>query len=150
MQINILTGGFKVIYTGKIDEVSWSPIIKTNLIERANISNDAKADIFISIHLNTFKIESVKGTETFYNEKSSQSKYLSELIQAQIIKDVNSNDRGIKTERFSVFRNVKAPAVLVELGYITNPDEEILLNTSSYQEKLAAAMAKGILNYFKQ
>lgn len=116
---------------------------------RAAISNYEKADIFISIHLNKFNDKSINGTETYYNELSSQGKNLAELIQKQIILDIKTTDRGIKKGDFLVLEKVKAPSILVELGYISNKIEEKALSNSDYQEKLSESITKAIDNYFK-
>lgn len=136
-----------VVYTRKSDDVPWPSNVKQDLAARADISNKHHADLFISIHVNSFKQESVKGTETFYSNESLKGKEAAQLIHNQIIEDVGLVDRGKRGEDFSLFRNVKAPTVLLELGYISNKNDEILLNSTSYQEKFAQAIAKGILNY---
>jgi N-acetylmuramoyl-L-alanine amidase len=136
-----------VVYTRKSDDVPWPANVKQDLAARADISNNHQAELFISIHVNSFKQESVKGTETFYSNGSLKSKEAAQLIHNQIIKDVRLIDRGIKGEAFSILRNVKAPTVLLELGYISNKNDEMLLNNSSHQEKFAEAIAKGVLNY---
>ena len=74
-------------------------------------------------------------------------KEAAKIIHNQIIKAVGLVDRGIRGEAYSLLRKVKAPTVLLELGYISNKNEEMLLNNSSYQERFAEAIAKGILNY---
>lgn len=136
-----------VVYTRESDDVSWPANEKQDLAARANISNNHQADLFISIHLNSFKQKSVNGTETFYSNGSLKGKEVAKLIHDQIIKDVGLRDRGIRGEDFSILRNVKAPTVLIELGYITNKNDETMLNNSFYQQKFAEAIAKGILNY---
>ena len=136
-----------VVYTRESDDVSWPANEKQDLAARANISNNHQADLFISIHLNSFEQESVNGTETFYSNGSLKGKEAAKLIHNQIIKDVGFTDRRIRGEDFSILRNVKAPTVLIELGYITNKNDEMILNNSSYQQKFAEAIAKGILNY---
>jgi len=129
------------------DDVPWPSNVKQDLAARADISNKHHADLFINIHVNSFKQESVKGTETFYSNGSLKVKEAAQLIHNQIIEDVGLVDRGKRGEAFSLFRNVKAPTVLLELGYISNKNDEIFLNSTSYQEKFAQAIAKGILNY---
>lgn len=141
--------GYKVVYTRENDEVSWHSEPKEDLSARAAISNYEKADIFISIHLNKFNDKSINGTETYYNELSSQGKNLAELIQNQIIGDIKTTDRGIKKGNFLVLEKVKAPAILVELGYISNEVEEKALSNSVYQEKLSESITKAIDKYFK-
>ncbi|ERK32454.1 putative N-acetylmuramoyl-L-alanine amidase [Clostridium intestinale URNW] len=139
--------GFNVLYTRKSDKVTWPSDNKLDISARADISNQANADIFISIHLNTFKDKNVTGTETYYNKLSSEGKELAQLIQDEIIKNVKSKNRGIKTEEFSILKKVEAPAILIELGYITNKGEESLLINSNYQHTLTEAIATGLNKY---
>ncbi|ETI91237.1 N-acetylmuramoyl-L-alanine amidase [Clostridium butyricum] len=140
--------GFNVVYTRESDNVTWPSDNKKDLAARAAIANEASADIFISIHLNTFKMEEVRGTETYYNRVSTEGKKIAELIQNKIVKDVRSKDRGAQPGNFSVLKKVSAPAVLIELGYISNKSEESLLNSRSYQNKISGAIADGIYAYF--
>lgn len=139
--------GFNVIYTRKSDNVTWPSDNKKDLAARAAIANEASADIFISIHLNTFKMEEVRGTETYYSKENTKGKDIAELIQNQIVKDVKLKDRGAQPGNFSVLKKVTAPAVLIELGYISNKSDESLLNSISYQNKISEAIAKGIYTY---
>lgn len=140
--------GYDVIYTRDSDKVTWPSDNKKDLAARAAISNNSNADIFISIHLNNFSDKSIKGTETYYNAVSSKGKNLAQLIQNQIIEEVKTEDRGIKTANFSVLKKVKAPSILIELGYISNKNEESSLDNSDYQDKLSEAIATGINEYF--
>lgn len=142
--------GFNVVYTRESDNVTWPSDNKKDLAARAVIANEASADIFISIHLNTFHMEDVEGTETYYNKASMEGKEIAKLIQDQIVKDVKSNDRGAQPGEFSVLRKVTAPAILIELGYISNKSEESLLNSMSYQNKISQAIANGVYSYFNQ
>lgn len=93
-------------------------------------------------------MEEVRGTETYYNRVSTEGKKIAELIQNKIVKDVRSKDRGAQPGNFSVLKKVSAPAVLIELGYISNKSEESLLNSRSYQNKISGAIADGIYAYF--
>lgn len=139
--------GFNVVYTRESDKVTWPSDNKKDLAARAAIANEASADIFISIHLNTFNMEEVRGTETYYNKASTEGKKIAELIQNQIIKDVKFNNRGAQPGDFSVLRKVEAPAILIELGYISNKAEESLLNSISFQNKISQSIASGIYTY---
>lgn len=102
-----------IVYTRKSDDVSWPANEKQDIAARANISNNRQVDLFISIHLNSFKQNSVNGTETFYKNRSLKGKEAAKLIHDQIIKDVVLSDRGISGEDFSIHRNVKATTVLI-------------------------------------
>jgi N-acetylmuramoyl-L-alanine amidase len=139
--------GYKVIYTRKTDNIQWSGQ-KEELLERAAIANNANADLFVSIHTNSSEISNINGTETYYNSLSSNGKKAAQYIQNEVIKQVKLKDRGIKTEDYSVLRNVSAPSVLIELAYISTPSEENILNNSDYQNKFAQGIANGVNKYF--
>jgi N-acetylmuramoyl-L-alanine amidase len=139
--------GYKVIYTRKTDNIQWSGQ-KEELLERAAIANNAKADLFVSIHTNSSNLSNINGTETYYNILSNNGKKAAQYIQNEVIKQVKLKDRGIKTEDYSVLRNVSAPSVLIELAYISTPSEENILNDSSYQNKFAQGIASGVNKYF--
>ena len=141
--------GIRVIYTRKSDTVSWPSSVKSDLLARAEISNNADADPFVSVHNNSSDYKSIRGTETYYCSGSTKGSQLASLIQKQIVKTVGTKDRGIRTEDFSVLKNVKAPSVLVELGYISNVNEEYILGQSEYQQKFAQAIAEAIIKYLE-
>lgn len=148
---NILKNkGFNVVYTRESDKVTWPSDNKEDLAARAAIANDASADLFISLHLNNFKMEEVKGTETYYNKTSKESKEIAELIQNQIVNNVKFKDRGAQPGDYSVLRKVTAPAALIELGYISNKSEEALLNNIGYQNKISVAIATAIYEYLNK
>jgi N-acetylmuramoyl-L-alanine amidase len=139
----------KVVYTRESDDVTWPADNKLDLGARAAIANNENADLFISIHLNSFTMESVRGTETYYSKNSEKGRDLAQKIQEQIVKSVRLKDRGIREEEYSLLKNVTAPAVLIELGYISNRKEEALLKSISYHDKFAQAIAAGILEYLE-
>ena len=140
--------GLNVIYTRKDDTV-FSTNINKDLIARANVANDNSADLFISIHLNSSEYEDARGTETYYHPASTSGKILAEKVQAELVKAVKMPDRGIKSNDFLVLRSSIAPSILVELGYISNAEDEAILNDSAYQDKFATAIAKGIITYLQ-
>lgn len=142
--------GVNVIYTRTSDKVAWQKNEKADLQYRTNLSNNSKADLFISIHTNSSIIRSVKGMETYYAPGSSNSKALASAIQNKLVSSLKFPNRGIKSERFYVLRNTKVPAVLVELGFISNSSEEDILKSSKYQSSYAEAVAGGILSYLKK
>lgn len=139
--------GIKVLYTRKSDNVAWPKNIKADLKARTEISNKANADLFISIHANSSIFRSAKGMETYYAPQNSKAKSLAGSIQNQLVKNIKLSNRGIKSDNYYVFKNTKATSVLVELAFITNSQEEGMLNNSSYQNKYASSIAAGILNY---
>lgn len=116
------------------------------LHERARIANNAKVDIFVSLHCNAFSSASAQGVEVFSYPSSTKGKMLAKDILDSIIADkLYTKNRGVKHDNFAVLRATKMPSALVELGFISNTEDiEIMVNK---QDELAAAVAKGILKH---
>ncbi len=124
--------------------------LATELKMRAQISNDAKADAFVSLHFNSGGEGSpASGIETYHQSFTAQSSIdLATSIQNALIKKTGANDRGVKAGDLSVLRNNERPAALAELGFISNPVDRVFLATPGYQQKLAEALRDGLYNYF--
>lgn len=137
--------GIEVIYTRTSDNVSWTTDINNDLQTRCDIANNAGVKYFISVHNNS-AVASAHGTETYYMSGSTQGQILAQNIQNELIKATGLTDRGIKTANFYVIKNTDAPAVLTELAFISNPSEEALLFSDSFQNKCAQAIANGIFD----
>lgn len=110
-------------------------------------ANDWDADIFVSIHCNSAEAEEACGTETFaYALDGGEGEKLATCIQDQIIDALNTVDRGVKANpKLLVLKYTGMPAVLVELGFISNVGDEELLATR--QDDFARAIARGITDY---
>ncbi|AFS79776.1 sporulation-specific N-acetylmuramoyl-L-alanine amidase CwlC [Gottschalkia acidurici 9a] len=115
------------------------------LASRATKANSLGANVFVSIHCNSFSSSSAKGVETYSYPGSTTGAKLSKNIQDSIIASkVYTANRGTKTANYAVLRLTKMPAALVELAFISNAqDADILRNR---QNELAVAVAKGILS----
>lgn len=123
-----------------------------DLRNRIEIINESNADLVISVHLNSFTQSQYYGAQTFYKNKCEQSKVAAETIQDSLrnILDKN-NDRVPQSKRdVKVIDNSNVPIVLVECGFVSNPEEGKLLSTSQYQEKVAWAIYAGIIEYFEK
>ncbi len=116
------------------------------LAERANLSNNAGADIFISIHCNSAD-ESARGTEVWIYPGEKKDRRLAEDILRRLVERTGFRDRGVKEENFAVLRLTKCPAALVELGFISNPQEEQIMKTFDYQDEASTAIVEGIKAY---
>lgn len=118
-----------------------------DLAARVEMAEESDADLFISIHANAVNNSKRHGAEVFYYAKSESGKILAESIQAELCRVTNIN-RIAKTADYFVLRRNKIPAALIEVGFITNPAERMLLHDPDYQQKLAEAIATGIRNYY--
>lgn len=119
------------------------------LDERIRISNINQTDAFISIHYNAFPILTVRGMSTYYYAGGNDQK-LAQHIHASLIESVNLPDRGIQQADYKVLRENRDLAVLIELGFITNPDDFSEIHSPEYKNQVGEAIANGLINYFHQ
>ncbi|MBT2216210.1 N-acetylmuramoyl-L-alanine amidase [Virgibacillus dakarensis] len=118
-----------------------------SLDERVQISTNHDTDAFISLHYNAFTKPAVKGISSYYYAGDNDQK-LARSIQSSLTKNVGLHDRGVNQANFQVLRENSDPAVLIELGFISNPDERKTIQTAAYQKKAADAITSGLENYF--
>jgi N-acetylmuramoyl-L-alanine amidase len=120
------------------------------LEERVAIANKADSDIFVSIHLNGHRSANSFGTETFIAPDSGQkSKLLAQFIQQYLVDKLGTFNRGVKQEELYVLNHTNMPAVLEEVVFISNQEEEDKIMKDDFKEKSAVAIYKGIVKHFE-
>lgn len=113
---------------------------------RVDLANRSGADIFVSIHNNANPNPNIRGIETFYY--SQRGRVLAEAIQSELAGYLGAIDRGTSRASFYVIRETHMPAVLIEIGFITNPTDDYLLSTESYRSGAAHGIFNGLVRYF--
>ncbi len=145
-----LLGGYgaRVVLTRNGDE-------EIDLYARSQKANAAGADLFVSIHMNANSSPSLKGTSTYYArsgedkaQRLEKSRQLANELQASLVDALGLEDKGVRQADFVVLRETAIPAVLIEAAFLSNPEEEKLLASASFREKIARAIVEGIGNYF--
>ena len=127
------------------DENVITPIA-ADLRKRAQTANDWGADYFISIHTNANTNPAINGTECYVYSQNNPAFYLAEDIVSQIVRRVGTKDNGVYVRpSLYVLRRTQMPSVLVELAYLTNYEDFVLLTTMQYQ--FAYGIYNGILNF---
>ena len=109
------------------------------------------ADAFVSVHANAAGNvwnSKVKGIEIFYRAGYKEGKKLAQDVQEHLIKGTPLFNRGLKTDNLHVTREAKMPAILIEGGFMDNPDEAKLLMSDAYREECAEEIARGLCQYF--
>lgn len=144
--------GAKVVLT-RVDENDLSSSTASNhkredMKNRISIINDEKNDLLLSIHLNSYSNTSVKGAQTFYMKGNAASELLARCIQVQFL-EIESKMEP-KPGDYYLLNNSRIPAVLVECGFLSNPEEREKLQQEEYQDKIANLIFAGTLNYFKE
>lgn len=121
----------------------------SDMHKRLAIIKDSDADIFISIHMNSFSDSSVNGLHVFYDKGHPQAEEIADKIQQNIGDVTGAQTHTVKTadERLFLMKNPPIPAILVECGFLSNPDEEEKLCDEKYQSKIAWAIASALENY---
>lgn len=119
-----------------------------SLAARADYANSIGADRFMCIHSNAFGDPSANGTETFSFSEGSTAAALRNLVQEEMIAAWGLRNRGNKTENFAVLRETAMPAVLHELGFITNAGDAEFLRSDSERQKAAEAHLRAIQRHF--
>ncbi len=133
------------IYT-KGDTLSAKKV--SDLKERVRIVSESDDSLLISIHQNTFPNDHYTGAQIFYNT-NSESKLLAEKLQNAFINTLNPGSRRTAKKASGIYllEHIKSPAVLVECGFLTNPQEEARLRSSSYQQNICCVIAATISCY---
>jgi len=121
-----------------------------DLNARREIVDSAQADVFISIHQNSFPDSSVKGLQVFYFGTSERSKLLAESIQEQFNASASDNSRRTakSNNAYYLLKRTTVPSVIIECGFLSNATDARNLTTEEYQERLAWAIYVGTMNYF--
>lgn len=135
--------GIEVVYTRTTD-TRLGNNSNESLSRRVKIANESGADYFISIHCNAADNRSANGTEVYIYDEKSKAKDMAEKILNLIATTMGFRNRGVKTANFYVLKYTKMPACLVEMAFISNPNEEKILADEKNQRKIALCIAKGI------
>jgi N-acetylmuramoyl-L-alanine amidase len=114
--------------------------------ERAAAANARGVDLFVSIHANTASSAAVKGTETYYWR--DDSKAFAQTVHQEVLNAIGSTDRKVKKEKFIVVRETTMPAALLELGFLTNTEDEAKLFHPQMWDRIADAIVTAIKKYY--
>lgn len=117
------------------------------LITRTALLNNQKCDLAISVHINSATRQEANYISTFIQGAGGQAEQLAKKVQVELVQATGWPDGGVRVKNLHMTRETKMPAILVECGFISNPEQEKLLRQPEMQKKLARAIADGILAY---
>ncbi len=146
----LTAAGAKVVMTRTTDKDvygAWADAIP-ELQARCDVANKAKADAFVSIHIDSFSNASVDGTTTYYYGKTGKDLLLAQMMHQSIMNNLAIPDRGVKSNDFYVNVNTKMPSVLMEMGFISNSHRLQMLTSTWGPKSIAKSFYTGLLNYF--
>ena len=125
---------------------------REDMSSRVELINTSEADLAVSVHQNSFTVESSKGAQVFYHTDSAEGAVLARMIQEEIkttLKD--DNPRMEKADNtYYMLKKTSCPLVIVECGFLSNYEETALLKEESYQKKIAEGIAGGVMKYLEE
>ena len=123
---------------------------KSDLNNRAKIINESNADIYISIHLNSINSTIWKGAQVFYDDINEKNKDIANLFQEQLKLDLKTTRSVKEISTMLMNRKITVPGILIEAGFLSNPNDRYLLKQNDYQYKICNSIRNGLIKYFKQ
>ena len=124
---------------------------RADLNRRCEIIEESNADFVVSIHQNSYNDESVRGAQMFYYKSSEKGKALAEILQTEFNESVSAKAHKIKGNgEYYMLLHVSCPIVIAECGFLSNWEDAEMLRTENYQDEVAEALAKGILQYIEE
>jgi len=146
---NLLREGGAVVVETRTDDTALGNTKKEDMHRRVEISEEAGAGLFLTLQANSTPHHNVRGAQIFYARGNEDSKNLAVSIQTEIVRLLRNTDRvALPIDNIYVLKNQTIPAVVVEVGFISNAAEEKLLNDEAYQSRMVWAIYSGIVNYY--
>ncbi len=154
MAVFLESAGVEVIYTRQTDEMLTSERGATrktkDLLGRTEVANKYPDAVFVSIHMNTLPVEKYAGLQVFYTDKNDANRPLAQVMQNTVVSLLQpENNRKAKNAdgKIYILDRIKQPALLIECGFLSNKNEDILLQSEDYQDRLAFAISRPILDF---
>jgi N-acetylmuramoyl-L-alanine amidase len=141
--------GYRVILTRSKD-------LFVPLKRRVDFANNAKAELFVSVHFNSCPNKIAHGIEIYFHNslenkrKAKTSQNLAYCILSDVVKKTTAKSRGVKKGKFCVVRDTKMPSILIEAGFLTNPNERDNIRKGPYLNKISLGIAQGVDNFVKK
>ena len=146
-----LEQGGAYVYMTRSEDDALGKTKNEDMKKRISSARRGEADVFISIHQNSFPAANAKGAQVFYHKASEGGKRLAESIQGRLVSFADSENKRTAKENDSyyILRKTDIAAVIIECGFLSNEDEEKKLNTDEYRNRIAWAVYMGIWDYFE-
>ena len=120
---------------------------KRDMAKRKDIITETKPNMAVSVHMKSYTNTKLRGAQVFYDKSSEISRNLALSIQEFFASELPASDKGVSVGDYFMLKCTDAPSVICECGFLSNPEDEKLLLTNEYQEKVANCIYKGIINF---
>lgn len=123
---------------------------RSDLSRRAQLINDSLCDAYLSIHLNATLSTTWRGAQVFYDDVNDENKVLGSIIQDSFKEHLGSKRKLKRVSDLYMYKDIDRPGVLLEVGFLSNPNERYILRKQYYQKRIANAAIEGLINYFNK
>lgn len=138
--------GIKIVMTRTNDKVPDAK--KEDLNQRVQLINETKPKLALCIHQNSYPDAKIKGAQVFYHTITPEAEDVASIVQEQLRTVDPTNTRQIKeNDTYFMLKNTQVPTIIVECGFLTNPDEAAKLTQEDYQDQLAQAICEGVVKW---
>lgn len=145
--------GIRVVMTRKDMNGLYSPLAsnrkRSDMEKRKEIIEASGADLVVSVHMNAFKKGSSRGAQVFYGLDNERGKALASSVQNVLHSTTEYAKLTPKEGDFYILNCTPLPGILVEFGFLSNPEEEALLASDDYRQQMCYAVASGILSFYE-
>ena len=145
--------GFNVVMTRSdmngLYAVTASNKKRSDMERRRQIIENANADVIVSLHMNSYPLPSAHGAQVFYAKGAEAGKALADSVQAQIVSAIPSARKVSSVGDYYMLNCTARPSIIVECGFLSNPEEEAMLVTNEYRETLCYSILSGILKFLE-
>lgn len=144
--------GYKVVLTRSDMSGLYSPLAsnkkRSEMEKRRQIIEKNNPDIVVSVHMNSFSSSASRGAQVFYAQDSVSGQKLAQSVQTSLAKNIDYASTYAKVGDYYILNCTQNPSILVECGFLSNPEEESLLQDENYMHKFCYNVLCGILLYF--
>ena len=143
----LVARGWQVVMTRQTDRDVYAPndSARDELQARVDVANSRGARLLISIHVNSYVNSGPHGVTTFYFKAGDLA--LAQAVNRRVVSELGMKNNGVVKDKLYVINHANMPAALIETAFISNPDDLALLQSSSWRQKMAQAIADGIVDY---
>jgi N-acetylmuramoyl-L-alanine amidase len=123
---------------------------QVRLEERVLVAEQAPADVLVSLHNNWSDDPGPSGVITFYYYGRKESRKLASVVHPHVVESTNMNDGRVRAAGYYVTHHTSMPSILVELGFMSNPEDEVQLLQEQFRQRAARGLFEGLAEYFSR
>ncbi|MBQ9790454.1 MAG: N-acetylmuramoyl-L-alanine amidase [Clostridia bacterium] len=151
LETELKKAGISVVMTRTTEEglygLSTNNYKKRDMAKRREIIENARPNMVISVHMNSYVKHNLRGAQAFYDKNSEISRKLALAVQDQFASNLEESDKGVSIGDYFMLKCTQAPSIITECGFLSNEEDEKLLLSDAYQNKIVSCIVAGVLSF---